>query len=502
MAEKDTNSPSSGEEDAPASKIPLKPPIEDPEVCVEGKVELKKRVTLLSGISFIVGTVIGSGIFVSPTGILGMSNSIGLSLIVWLGCGILAMLSSLCYTELGTAVQKSGAEYAYLKEAFGPIPAFLFAWTGIIINRPAICAIVSLIFAEYVSKPFFPTCQPPEAVVKLLGLSCVVVVTGINCWSVRWATRVQRIFTFAKLLCIGMLVIIGIVELAKGKTENLQNAFEGSQTDPAKIGFAFYIGLWAYDGWNTLNYCTEEMKNPARDMPRAIVIGVSIITICYLIVNVAYITVLGGTGILASEAVAVSISNAYLGPVSWIIPLFVAASTFGTVNGVAFTSGRLTYVAARDGLLPSLLAMIQVKRLTPLPSMLLTSTIAICMLLPPGSNFMSLVGFFSFAAWLFYGGSFAALLWLRYSKPDMPRPYRVPIYIPIFMLLASIYLVIAPIVDKPLGSLIALAIILAGLPFYFFFKSKYVPQWFKDAVDSFTYGSQKLFDIALTEQCN
>lgn len=175
MAEKDTNSASNGDEDVQDPKTPLKPPIEDPEVCVEdgGKLELKKRVTLLSGISFIVGTVIGSGIFVSPTGILGMSNSIGLSLIVWLGCGILAMLSSLCYTELGTAVQKSGAEYAYLKEAFGPIPAFLFAWTGIIINRPAICAIVSLIFAEYVSKPFFPTCKPPEAVVKLLGLSCV-----------------------------------------------------------------------------------------------------------------------------------------------------------------------------------------------------------------------------------------------------------------------------------------------------------------------------------------
>ncbi|KAK3748507.1 hypothetical protein QZH41_008575 [Actinostola sp. cb2023] len=457
MTEKDNNSTSNDGGDDNDATIPLKPSEpEDPEACPEPKIALKKRVTLVSGISFIVGTVIGSGIFISPTGILATTNSIGLSLIVWLGCGILAMGASLCYTELGTAVPKSGAEYAYLKEAFGPIPAYMFAWTGIIINRPSICAIVSLIFAEYVSKPFFPNCKPPEIIVKLLGLSCIgksftCLVICSHWYQLLECTlgyKSQRIFTFAKLLCIAMLVIIGIVELAKGKTENLQNAFEGSETDPAKIGFAFYIGLWAYDGWNSLNYCTEEMKNPARDMPRAIIIGVSLITICYLIVNVAYVTVLGGAGILASEAVAVSIGTAYLGPVSWIIPLFVAASTFGTVNGVAFTSGRLTYVAARDGLMPSILAMIQVKRLTPLPSMLVT----------------------------------------------------VPIVVPIFMLCASLYLVIAPIITKPLGSLIALAIILAGLPFYFFFKSTFVPKWFRDSVDSFTYGSQKLFDIALTDQ--
>lgn len=175
MAEKDHNSASNEEDDIGDAKTPLKPATDgdNADVEVEAKVELKKRVTLLSGIAFIVGTVIGSGIFISPTGILAMSNSIGLSLIVWLGCGVLAMLSSLCYTELGTAIQKSGAEYAYLKEAFGPIPAFLFAWTGIIINRPSICAIVSLIFAEYVAKPFYPTCRPPESVIKLLGLACV-----------------------------------------------------------------------------------------------------------------------------------------------------------------------------------------------------------------------------------------------------------------------------------------------------------------------------------------
>lgn len=147
--------------------------------------------------------------------------------------------------------------------------------------------------------------------------------------------------------------------------------------------------------------------------------------LCYLLVNVAYITVLGASGILASSAVAVSIGDRYLGPVSWIIPVFVACSTFGAVNGLLFTSGRLVFVAARDGLMPPLLAMIHVKRFTPLPSLFFTTLISVIMLIPEASSFTSLVDFFSFAAWLFYGGTFAALLWLRYKRPDLKRPYKV-----------------------------------------------------------------------------
>ncbi|KAK2553179.1 b0 [Acropora cervicornis] len=207
-------------------------------------------------------------------------------------------------------------------------------------------------------------------------------------------------------------------------------------------------------------------------MPRSIAIGISLTTVCYLVVNVAYITVLGKTGILESSAVAVSIGKLYLGPVHWIVPIFVACSTFGAVNGLLFTSGRLVYVAARDGLLPRLLAMIHVKRLTPLPSLFFTTLISVLMLIPDASSFSSLVDFFSFAAWLFYGATFAALLWLRRTQANVPRPYKVYIIVPIVMVLASIYLVVAPITTDPKGSLIALAIVLAGLPFYWLFVAK------------------------------
>ena len=151
--------------------------IENDQDVSSDRIVLKKNVSMLNGIGLIVGTVIGSGIFISPTGILTEVNSVGLSLIVWLGCGLLAMFGCLCYTELGTFITKSGGEYAYLKEAFGRIPAFLFAWTSMIIIRPASGAIIALIFAEYVAKPFYPDCEAPVAVLKLLACLCLGKVT-------------------------------------------------------------------------------------------------------------------------------------------------------------------------------------------------------------------------------------------------------------------------------------------------------------------------------------
>lgn len=140
---------------------------------VKPKLELKKNLTLLNGVGLIVGTIIGSGIFISPTGVITNTGSVGLSLIVWLACGIIASLGALSYSELGTAIPKQGAEYHYLFTAFGPIPAFLFAWTGILVIRPAAVAGVSLVFGKYVVLPFYEDSEPPSYLVKLCGFSCI-----------------------------------------------------------------------------------------------------------------------------------------------------------------------------------------------------------------------------------------------------------------------------------------------------------------------------------------
>ena len=184
-----TDSASSADSLDKSAKEPfLNDSSESPDSSVD-RVVLKKNVSMLNGIGLIVGTVIGSGIFISPKGILTEVNSIGLSLLIWLGCGLLAMCGCLSYTELGTMITKSGGEYAYLMEAYGKVPAFLFAWTSMIIIRPASGAIIALIFAEYVSKPFYSDCEAPVAVLKLVACLCL---GKVSCnlfpftWSIAW----------------------------------------------------------------------------------------------------------------------------------------------------------------------------------------------------------------------------------------------------------------------------------------------------------------------------
>ncbi|XP_071784716.1 b(0,+)-type amino acid transporter 1-like isoform X4 [Asterias amurensis] len=476
-----------------------KVPLDGDGVSVEGGkgVKLKRQVGLISGIALIVGTMIGSGIFVSPKGVLTQTESVGMSLIVWLLCGLLSVMGALSYAELGTIIPKSGGEYYYLKDTFGNPFGFLFAWVSILMIKPSSLAIIALSFAEYVTEPFFGAeCEKPITTVKLMAAICIILIVFINCASVKWATAVQNFFTAAKLIALVIIIIVGFIKLFQGNIQYLtpSTAFAGSSGNVFAYGIAFYQGLWAYDGWNQLNYITEELINPYRNLPLAIIIGIPLVTGLYILVNIAYFTVMSPEELLQSGAVAVTFANRTLGVMAWIMPVAVAFSTFGAANGTCFTAGRLTFVAAREGHMVEILSMVHVKRYTPFPALVFQSLIAILMLLP--GDFESLVNYFSFAAWMFYGGTVLALLVLRYRHPDWHRPIKVPILIPIIVLIASVYLVIAPIIDQPaLEYLFAFLFILAGLIFYVpFVHYKYEPPFMKHI----TVFLQLLLEVAPT----
>ncbi|XP_022339568.1 b(0,+)-type amino acid transporter 1-like isoform X2 [Crassostrea virginica] len=434
-------------------------------------VNLKKRVGLLSGVCLIVGTMIGSGIFISPKGVLAGTGSVGLSLMVWVGCGIISLFGALSYAELGTMITKSGAEYAYLHEAFGPfhktlgpIPAFLFAWTSVLILKPALFGVVSMSFALYTTEPFFE-CGPPDTLVKIVSILCLLLVSAINCFSVNMATKVQNFFTAAKLIAIAVITIGGFVYMGKGEIEEISTGFEDTIQSPSLIALAFYDGLWAYDGWNNLNYITEEIQNPRRNLPLAIMIGIPLVTVCYLFTNLSYLTVMTRAELLQSTAVAATWGDRVLGVAAVFIPISVALSTFGAANGSCFTGGRLTFVAAREGHLPQVLSYVHLKKFTPLPSLLVSTFLAGLMVLM--GDIFALIDFFSFTAWMFYGSTMAALLVLRYTMKDVERPYKVPIILPISVLCVSIYLVIAPIINDPrIEFLYAFVFVISGLVFY------------------------------------
>ncbi|XP_075906472.1 b(0,+)-type amino acid transporter 1 isoform X2 [Nelusetta ayraudi] len=459
---------------------------------------LQKDVGLLSGICLIVGTMIGSGIFISPKSVLMYTGAVGPCLIVWAACGVLSTLGALCYAELGTMITKSGGEYPYFMEAFGPIVAYLYSWTTVMVLKPSSFAIITLSLAEYASTPFYPGCTPPSVVTKCLAAAAILLITTVNCLSVKLAAFVQNFLTAAKLLIIFVIVVAGIVMLAQGKTESLSNAFEGSSTSFGAIGLAFYNGLWAYDGWNQLNFITEELKNPFRNLPLAIIIGIPLVTVCYVMVNIAYFTVMTPADLLSSPAVAVTFGDRVLYPMSWIVPLFVAFSTFGAANGSCFTAGRLSYVASREGHMVEILSFISLKRYTPAPALIFNGIVAIFYIIPADIN--TLINYFSFAQWAFYGMAALSLIVMRFTRKHFNRPVKVPIVIPALMVLMSVYLVIAPIIDQPsMLYLYCVIFIFSGLILYFIFIYRKV-KWARKITGPITTYLQLMMEVVPPEK--
>ena len=239
-------------------------------------------------------------------------------------------------------IPKSGGDYAYISEAFGPLPGFLYIWMSLLVIMPAGNAIIALTFAEYILQPFYPECQPPGEAVRILAAGVISLLTAINCWKVKSATLVQDIFTATKVLALITIIVSGLVYLGLGHTGNLANPLNNSETSPGKLSLAFYSGLFSYAGWNYLNFVTEELKNPNRNLPLAIYISLPLVTLTYLLANLAYFTVLNPSEILASNAVAVVI-NYLMITIKKYLPLFFSdfwKSVFGShVLDYAFFRG-------------------------------------------------------------------------------------------------------------------------------------------------------------------
>ncbi|NXI70830.1 S7A13 protein, partial [Anseranas semipalmata] len=414
------------------------------------KMQLKRNIGYFDGVSFIIGSIVGAGIFVSPTGVLKHSLlNVGVALTIWTASGLVSLMGSLCYAELGTALPFSGGEYSHIKRGLGSLPAFVFIWTSVF-TKPASNAARALLFAEYATQPFYSICPAPEVLKKCVALAVLWSLGILNGRSVKMAAWVQTVFTLLKMMALSVIAVSGIVLLIGGREEILarfEDTFSSEMPNVSQIAEAFFQGLYAYGGWWSLNYMAEEMKNPSRNIPLTVMTAVPAVIVFYLLVNISYLTVLTPKEIVSSVAVAVTWADRVIPSVAWIIPLSVAVSIFGALNSSMFTLGRLSYAGSQSGHLPVLISMLNVHTCTPAPAMIFSTTIASIFIIP--SDLLTLTNYFGFSAWLMIGLTCASLIVLRYREPNLHRPYKVFLPVPFVMVAMSFFLVLAPIVWSP-----------------------------------------------------
>ena len=425
-----------------------------------------RRLGLFSGTMAVVGGIIGGGIFRTPATVAERLRSPGLVLLAWVIGGVVALIGAFCWGELGQRRPRAGGGYVYLRETFGPLPAFLYGWTLVLVIATGAIAAVAVTFADYTLALLgFPhTYSVP------LAVAAIVFLAGINYVGVRPAAITQNIFTILKLAALAMLIGAGI--LLATPTASYR-PLPPSTAGVGALGAALVPVLFTYGGWQQTNFIAEEIVEPERNLPRALVLGVAIVVAVYLLTNIAYLRILGVEGLAASTAPAADTMRAVLGPAGGkIIAAGIALSTFGFLNLVILVTPRVLQAMAADGVFFRRLAVLHPSYQTPTAAIVALALCAVALTLT--GTFGQLVDYVTFGDWIFFGLTAAALFVYRQRDQSPVTGFRVPAYpvTVIIFVLAAAYVVFSAIISNPKNAAIGAGLIALGIPAFLYWRSR------------------------------
>jgi len=436
-------------------------------------IRLPRVLGLWDVVMILVGGVIGSGIFLSPSEIARAVPAPLLMIAVWVVGGLMTFFGALAFAELGAAMPEAGGAYVYMREAYGPMMAFLFGWTlFLVIDSGAMATLAVAFSAKYL--PQFVTLTPLST--KLVSVVFILFLGAVNYVGVRWGANLQNLLTIIKTIALGGICVV--VFLFAGDSGHAANFVEPRPAAfNADILGAFGVGLvaslWAYKGWEAMSYCAGETRNPQRNLPFGILLGTVIVIALYLLANFAYLYVMPVGEVAVSERIASDVMNIVVGPVgASLIAFLILFSILGSANQTIMTSPRVYFAMARDGLFFRKIAEAHPRFLTPH-----VSIVAICawgIVLSVSGTFEQLFTYVIFGEWIFFGLTVAAVIVLRKKRPDLPRPYKTWGYpvTPIVFCLAALYIAISSLVGQFRESMLGLLIIGLGLPVFLYWNRK------------------------------
>lgn len=430
--------------------------------------ELRRELGLPQAIATVIGIVIGSGIFALPAAVFAAAKAPGLGLMAWLLGALISLAAGLTLAELTALMPKAGGVYVYLKEAYGDWAGFLQGWVSLVAYDSASIAAVSMIFAAYASA-LIPLSTGGQ---RAVGLLCILFVTMINLLGVREGGLVQTVSVVAKLLPLALLILFGLIHVRPGSVTPFLPAGGGTM---GALAAAILPVLFAYDGWINAAALAEEIREPQKNLPLALIGGLFGVGVVYLLLNIALLGVIPFTQVTVLEKPIVTMSSSLFGATgAQFLTVLMLASMLGSTNGMAMTAPRYYWAMAKDGLFPfrRQMAWVHPRYGTPVGAQLLTAAVSAVLLLM--NTFDQLYTLVIFVIWLEVAAAIAAVFILRRRHPEWPRPYKAFGYpvVPGIALVASFWVVWAAFISDPRMAFFGIGLVALGLPLYWYFKGR------------------------------